>query len=476
MPLAGPLAEAEVTKPKKRAKKDREGLAVIAGKRSFEPSSLVQKNLLEQSFGAKRFAYNWGLAEQERRREAGLSSSFESLRNALNAVKKEQFPWMYDVPKDVVAEGVRDLTTAFQNFFSSHGGQRKGKKVGYPKPKKRGRCRFAFRLPGDRVKITDSVVAPNGHTLVKSIKLSTLGHVRLDEPLELCGKITQVNVSRSGEKYYISFSMEYKPTTRVRMVRKPKSIGGDLGLGKTLVLSNGKVIQGPRAFMKLSKRLAKEQRRLSRMPKGSKNRKKQAQKVAAIHAKIACIRKDFVEKTSTYLLRKYDIVCLETLNVSGMMRNHKLASSLADASFGAITAAVKRKQTRLGSLLMQSPMFFASSKQCSKCKVKNQDLTLSDRIFRCVNPDCNHVMDRDLNAAINIHKECLKKIPRAAGKFTPMEIWSLPSFCPKQQLGKTKTGSGNGLSKDTPSTNVVPRYDSAQICSPGTESSAGEQV
>jgi hypothetical protein len=91
-PLAAALTEADATKPKKRAKKDREGLAVIAGKRSFEPSSLAQKNLLEQSFGAKRFAYNWGLAEQERRREAGLSSSFESLRNALNAVKKEQFP------------------------------------------------------------------------------------------------------------------------------------------------------------------------------------------------------------------------------------------------------------------------------------------------------------------------------------------------------------------------------------------------
>ena len=463
----GCFTEALATKeePKKRKRKDRTGLEVVSARRSFVPSSEEQVRILESSFGCRRFAYNWGLAEWERRRQSGEKTGFEPLRNQLNAVKGEEFPWMYEVPKDVVAEGLRDLVTSFKNYFDSLSGKRKGKKMGHPRRKKRGRCRFSFRLPGDRVKITESY-EKDGRTFVSAVSLSTIGDIRLDEPLELLGRVTQVSVSRSGGKYYVSFSMEYTPKVRQRRVKRPKAVGVDLNVSKSMVLSNGKVIMGPKALEQLSWRLKREQRRLSKMKKGSKNRKKQAIKVAAIHARIACIRKDFVEKSTTYLLRKFDYVCLEDLNVSGMMRNRRLARVLSDAAMGSFAPTLELKKRRFGKEVLYVDPFFPSSKQCRKCKVKNQDLKLSDRVFSCVNPDCGHQEDRDLNAAINIRSECIQNLPRAAGEFTPMEIWSIPSISLKEMRRQTKVGSGKDKSKDSPASNTIEPSDSVQTRKP----------
>lgn len=207
-------------------------------------------------------------------------------------------------------------------------------------------------------------------------------------------------------------------------------------------------------------RTAGGHRRYKLAEKGSNNRRKQKIKVADIHSKIAAIRKDFVEKTTTYILRKYDYVCVEDLNVAGLMRNHKLARALADASMGSFAPALERKKKRFGKEILYVDRFFPSSKQCRKCGVKNQDLTLSDRTFKCVNQACGHTENRDVHAAKNIEQECLKGVPRAAGEFTPMEIWSIPVPSLKEGTRQTTVGGGKGTAH--PTSNAIEPVGSAR--------------
>ena len=220
--------------------------------------------------------------------------------------------------------------------------------------------------------------------------------------------------------------MAYQPIKKVRNILRPLSIGVDLGLLNTVTLSNGIHIQGPGSLGKNLDKLKSANQSLHRKEKGSKNRRKAAQKVARRHADIAHARGDFTEKLSTQLLKKYDIIGIEDLNVAAMMKSGRLDRTLADASPGALVGALERKQTKYGALVIQVDRFFPSSQLCRKCQVKNQDLTLGDRTFRCVSPTCQHREDRDINAARNIHHEALRILPRATGEVRPVEVCSLP--------------------------------------------------
>jgi putative transposase len=432
-------------------------LAHTARKISFTLLDAGQGQRLEQAFGTARFAYNWALAQWEERRTRKDKNNFISLRNALNDIKKVDFPWMLDVPKDIPSEAIRDLTVAFKNFFESRRAKSK-RATQYPRKKRKGRCKFSFRLPADRLRLRE--IKDKEKTFTE-VYLSTLGWVRLTESFSPTGKILYATVSRQADRYFVSFCMAYQPIKKVRHIRKPLSIGVDLGLTNTVTLSNGSTIQGPLSLSQNLDKLAKANKFLHRKEKGSKNRQKAAQKVARLHSDIANVRRDFTEKLSTQLLKKYDIIGIEDLNVSAMMKSGRMSRSLADASLGALVGALERKQTKYGALVIQVDRFFPSSQLCRKCQVKNQDLTLGDRIFRCVSPTCQHQEDRDLNAARNIHREALRILPRATGEVRPVEVWSLP-LTSSDGGGKSCLGSRKQRPRGSVTSNATGRQKSAR--------------
>ena len=439
------------------AGKDHGGdLAHTARKISFTLLEDGQGQRLEQAFGTARFAYNWALAQWEDRRGRQDKNNFISLRNALNNLKKVDFPWMLDVPKDIPSEAIRDLTVAFKNFFEAR--RAKSKRAQYPRKKHKGRCKFSFRIPADRLRLRETCEKEKTFT---EVYLSSLGWVRLTESFSPTCKIVYATVSRQADRYFVSFCMAYQPIKKVRHIVKPLSIGVDLGLTNTVTLSNGSKVQGPRSLSHSLDQLAKANKSLHRKEKGSKNRRKAAQKVARLHTDTANIRRDFTEKVSTQLLKKYDIIGIEDLNIAAMMKSGRMSRSLADASLGALVGALERKQTKYGALVIQVDRFFPSSQLCRKCQVKNQDLTLGDRIFRCVSPTCQYQEDRDLNAARNIHREALRILPRATGEVRPVEVWSLPPTS-SDGGGKLCMGSRKQKPQGSVTSNATQRQKTAR--------------
>ncbi len=220
--------------------------------------------------------------------------------------------------------------------------------------------------------------------------------------------------------------MEYAPKKRLRRLTRVRSTGIDLGLTNTMTLANGSKLQGPRSLRCLEADLRRANRRLHRRVRGSRNRVKAARQVGRLHRRIANIRRDFVEKASTSLLRRYDVIGIEDLSLAGMMKAKLHSKSLADAALGAISAALQRKSHRFGCLVVPVDRFFPSSKTCRLCGVKNHDLTLADRTFICSAPGCGHIEDRDIQAARNIQHEALRLLLGATEEVPSVEIWSLP--------------------------------------------------
>lgn len=199
---------------------------------------------------------------------------------------------------------------------------------------------------------------------------------------------------------------------------------------------------------------------LYRRKKGSSNRFKAARQVARLHQRIANIRKDFVEKTTTSLLKRHDLIGIESLNVAGMLKGKRFSRALADASFGAIAQALSRKAKRFGCFVVAIDTFFPSSKMCRKCGVKNQDLTLETRVFRCPSSLCAHQEDRDVHAARNIQHQALKLIlPGATGEFTPVERCSLP-IRSQDRAGKTPRGNRKRYPRGVATSNAAKRQNS----------------
>ena len=406
------------------------GMEFSALKTEFRPSSKTQTIKLAKSFGSSRFVYNDALKTAQRMLdEKAAYPNFQALRNDLNARKREDFPWLLEVPKDIASEACRDLETALKNFFESRSGKRKGPKIEFPKKKKKGKAKDSFRLPGETVKILEE---KDGK--ISKIKIGKLGVVRLLEPIKLSGwHVSSVTVSRKANRHFISFCVRRPENIRTRRVLKPLSIGVDLGIKTLVAYSNKTVKEGPKALKKGLKKLIKLQKRMSKkyMPptidertnektyhRQSSRYMKAKKKVANHHLKIANVRKDFLEKETTRLALKYDLILVEDLNVAGMKKNRKLARAISDQAFGRFVSTLERKQLKYGNHVVRINTWFPSSKQCRKCGTKNHGLTLADRIFLCVNPKCGHTEHRDHHAAINVQQEGLKIYAKANAKLT----------------------------------------------------------
>jgi putative transposase len=360
----------------------------------------AQKTACLKHAGAARFAYNWGLSRYEEEYKAGRKTpSAASLHKELNALKQTDLPWLYEVSKCAPQEALRDLEKAFKNFFRKCKLKKMGKwkgKCGYPKFKSKKKGIGSFRLTGH-------IHVEEGH-----IQLPRLGRLRLKEKgyIPTKGvKILSATVSEQAGRWFVSVQVEEEqPDPSLAMGH---TVGVDLGIKTLATCSDGTVMQNPKALISNLKKLQRLSRRHSRKQKGSKNRAKATRKLARLHAHIANIRHDIQHKATSWIIAKTKpdqerpcCIVMEDLNVSGMLKNRKLAHAIADVGFSEFRILIEYKAKYAGSLVYTVSQWEPSSKTCSCCGWIDEHLTLSDRIFHC--KECGYVIDRDLNAAINL--------------------------------------------------------------------------
>jgi putative transposase len=348
-----------------------------------------------QHAGAARWAYNWGLrVKQERYKATKKSPNAIELHRQLNALKKTDVSWMYQVSKCAPQEALWNLDAAFAHFFRRCALKKQGKwngNLGYPRLKTKKKGLGSFRLTG-RIVVSE-----------KSIVLPRLGRLRLKEreylPIGDDVQILSATVSEQAGQWYVSVQVEEEQAV-------PENtgpvVGIDLGVKSLATLSDGTVIPNPRHLKRRLKKLKRLQRVVSRRQKGGKNRKKAVRKLAKLHRQIKHQRSNTLHQVTTRLAKTKSVLVIEDLNVSGMMKNHRLAQAIGDVGFAEFKRQLFYKARWYGSRVFLADRWEPSSKRCSGCGWLDADLTLSDRTFHC--EQCGLVLDRDLNAAINLEK------------------------------------------------------------------------
>lgn len=344
--------------------------------------------------GCSRFAWNWGLArKQEAYQQTGHMPSALNLHKELNALKKTDYPWMYEVSKCAPQEALRDLDTAYRHASRRLKEGKRGKHVGWPRFKSRRKGIGGFRLTGTI------------HLAESTIQLPRLGTLRLKETgyLPVGAKVAQATVSEQAGRWYVSVQMEQECGEMAR--GNGPAIGIDLGIKALATCSDGSVYENPKALRSHLKRLRRVSRQHSRKQKGSQNRKKAARKLAKLHARIAHIRQNALHQATTALVTKATsqqarCLVLEDLNVSGMLKKRKLSRAIADVGLYEFRRQLTYKAEAVGLPVKVVSRWYPSSKTCSCCGWVHENLTLADRTFLC--QQCGVVLDRDSNAACNL--------------------------------------------------------------------------
>ena len=365
-----------------------------------------QATYFAKACGVARLAYNWALAEWQNQykldkayRDDCLANGIEidtsklnkpsqgKLRKQLNAIKRTQFPFMLEVTKCSPQLAIMQLGDAFKRFFK---GEAK-----YPKFRKKG-VDDRFSLSNDQFRIDG-----------KRIKIPNLGWVRMSEPLRYHGKILSAKIFKKGGDWFVSVAIELADII-TPLPKTGKAVGIDLGITDLAVLSDGSKIQAPKPLKAQLKKLRRLNKSLARKVKGSKNREKAKTKLSRLHAKIGNRRQDFSHKLTTHLVKDYDTICIEDLNVSGMVRNRKLARAISDLGFYEFKRQLIYKANQWGKVVKEVDRFYPSSKTCSNCGfiMAKADLTLNVRNWQC--PSCHTQHDRDINASINILNNATK--------------------------------------------------------------------
>ena len=344
----------------------------------------VQTEYINSIFGSCRFVYNYFLEIRSNEwKDHKKSVSYTDTSRMLTLLKsKKDYDWLKACDSMALQESLKDLDKAYKNFFAKRGK--------YPKFKSKHNHEQSYRTRN-----VNNCIRIEG----KYILLPKIGKVRIRLSRSLKGRILNATVSKTPSgKYYVSLCIEEELIPKC-------NAGGivsiDMGITGFYTDSNGNKVENPKVLKKYEKKLAREQRRLSRKVKGSKNYEKQRLKVARVHEKIYDVRTDFLHKESTLLVSENQVIGIESLNVKGMIRNRHLAKSISDVSWSRFFEMLKYKSLEYGCEIVSVPVFYASSQICSYCGYKNIDVKdLSIRSWIC--PICGISHDRDVNAAVNI--------------------------------------------------------------------------
>jgi putative transposase len=339
-----------------------------------------QRRWFAQQCGYARFAYNHALADFKAELNADNFLSAAALNKRFN-VAKGQHDWTQDMDQVVANKSIFDnLSAAIANWVS--------KRAKFPKFKGRGH-KQSFTTNNQSVRVAG-----------KKIRLPKIGWIKMFQELRFVGnQIIKVTISRTAHRWFVSITVETEDTEAVDNSTHPV-IGIDVGINTLATLSDGTKYDNPRPLKRYERKLKREQRKLSRKVPKSNNGYKQKLKVARIHYRVACIRNDAHHKATTDIVNRASGIAIETLKVTNMLKNRKLAKALSDSALGGFLSKLKTKSETLEIPVTEAPQFFASSKTCSKCGHKKKELKLSERTYHC--SQCDYQIDRDVNAAINL--------------------------------------------------------------------------
>ncbi len=362
-----------------------------------------QTTMFKKHAGCARYAYNWALEMSDTiYKDNGKTLSAYDLTKVFVRLEKSQHEWLTEVGKCCTQNAILDFGVAQKRFFKSI--------AKFPKKKKKNKSRDSFYLEKDGVKYLEFNE--------NKIKLPKIGWVKLSEKIPEGVQIKNCVISRHADQWFISFKTEFEPTTHKNQVR----VGVDFGIKMLATCSSGLCFETPKKLKQLQKKLKQAQKKLNRQYETwkirsaawkeddanvektkllmSENFKRQKEKIAKLHKQIVDHRKDSLHKCTTALVKANSELVIEDLNVSGMVKNHNLASSIANGSFGEMRRQLEYKGEWYGCKIIVANRFFPSSKICSCCGEINKELTLKDRNWTC--KSCGEEHDRDINAAINL--------------------------------------------------------------------------
>jgi putative transposase len=342
-----------------------------------------QKELIAKHIGSSRFVYNLAL-ETKNTAYIGSKHNFSpfDLIKQLPDLKKE-CEWLKEVNSQSLQQSIQNMDIAFKKFF---------KGSGFPKFKSKHRGKQSFSIP-------QNVIVENNLLIIPKFKEGI--NIVLHREIKGTIKSATISVTPTG-KYFVSILVDTDTEIPIKApITESTTIGIDLGIKDFAITSEGEVFENPKNLRKAQSKLKYVQR------KYSKNRgKRTKQRLALLHEKVVNKRKDFLHKTSTKLIRENQTICLEDLAVSNMVKNHNLAQAISDVSWSTFVTMLEYKADWYGKNILRIGRFAPSSKTCSCCGYINKELTLKDREWTC--PKCNSVLDRDVNASINIKSFALK--------------------------------------------------------------------
>ena len=344
-----------------------------------------QATLMAQHCGYARVAYNAALSSFKSGLDEDNWKTLYDIKKEFNARKRDIFPWCDEMSQNASKNAIHHFNDAVKRWRS---GQNR-----FPVPKNRsGKQSYQADNGKDSVRVER-----------KRIQLPKIGWVRMTEKLRWTGSLGRITISRRNDKWFISISVmadEENAMVQVPLIDDRPAIGVDVGINTLATCSDGTQFANPRPLQHALLKLRRANRTLSRKTLRSANWHKAKKRLARIHYRVTCIREDSHHKATTAIVRMASAIGIETLSVTNMMKNKKLAKHIADGAWFKFFTMLKYKAERRGTPVHEAQQFFASSQTCSACGNKKAELRLADRTYHC--NSCGFECDRDVNAAINL--------------------------------------------------------------------------